>query len=40
MKNANSFFKLKVYTTCDKEHVMATCMSNPISFIIHQMKAY
>ena len=26
------FFKIKVYTTCDKECVMATRVPNPISF--------
>ena len=37
------FFKIsfiKVYTTCDKERMMATHVPNPIGFIIHEKKGY
>ena len=36
-ENRNTFFTIKVYTTYDKECVMATFVPNSISF---QMKAY
>ena len=31
-ENCKFFFKINVYTTCDKEYVTATCMPNPINF--------